>query len=418
MTRSPRIKRIDAFMRGIAYWLVVGLALLVPMFDRQPVNGMAALLAIVALVRIVIAGREGVGRWSAIDWTLLMMLVFEVLSTLFGWPSVSGRWQGVSEAISYCSLFLALHHGKYSKTQLVRIAMAVVAGAVAASAMAIAQHLNSGAQVQLPAVSGTIRSSLYIGIVLMLVVGLMFSVSGAKRYAGLVVAIYLSVVLFSMTSRGVLIATICCLLIGLSARLGTRMLSYAMLLGVLSALVIALIPNTLQKQLQGKTTELVELVTQGKVSENDQVRIEIWRVAWAWIGRGEHILVGIGPRNYHLIDADQLDLQPPLRFEESRHISHAHNLFITRYIEQGLIGLLALLTLFVLTGNKLWRDGRAGRADWPWWGALGGLLLPVLSGLFNSPWNHEYAWLAVLNFALYFASVRLVPVRPDTDFRQ
>lgn len=404
MSRPPRIERFDGVLRLTAYWLVIGLALLVPLFDRQPVNLMAALLAIVVVVRLPLAGRRGLGHWDAIDWTMAAMLVSAALSTAFGWPSISGRMQGVSEALGYFTLFVAIRHGGHDGKQITRIGMAIVAGTIAASLLAIGLHLAKGSLVELPGVAGTIRSSLYAGITLMLSAGFAQQANGYRRWPWVAATLFLLTVLLSMTSRGVILAVLLCMLIGLVVCLRRRALRYLLAIAALGLLALALMPEKMQGQLHAKTTELVELVVHGKVSENDQVRVEIWRVALAWMSRGEHVLFGIGPRNYHQIDPDQLAVSPPPRFAETRHISHAHNLFLTRYVEQGLLGLLTLLALFVLIGKRLVRDAVAGRTGWAWWGALGGLLLPLFSGLFNSPWNRDYAWLAVLSFAIYLAA--------------
>lgn len=394
--------RVDRGLNASGYWLIAGLAVLVPLLDRQPVNTLALFLALAAIAKLALTGSRAFGTWDRIDWTLLAMLASALLSTFLGWPS-GGGFHGIAEAVSYLALFVVLRHGHHDEPALKRIAMAAIAGTAFAAAIALIRH-SPGQPFELPGVSGTIRSSLYVGIALLLSTGLMAQAHGLRRMAGLATMVFLTAMLLAMTSRGVLAAIALCLLIGLVARYRVRAFKHALIAAILGALAFAMMPKSIVGQFENKANEAFELVVHGKVSENDRLRIEIWRVALAWIARGEHVLFGIGPRNYPLIDEDQLDLSPPLQFEETRQISHAHNLFLTRYIEQGLFGLLSLLVLLVLIARHLLRDGLSGRTGWSWWGALGGLLLPVASGLFNSPWNRDYAWLAVLTFALYLAS--------------
>lgn len=395
--------RADRGLNAIGYWLIAGLAVLVPLLDRQPVNTLALFLALAAVTKLALAGSRAFRTWDPIDWTLLAMLASALLSTLLGWPSAGGGFHGVAAEVSYLALFIVLRHGHHGEPALKRIAMAAIAGTAIAAAVTLLRH-SPGQPFQLSGVSGTIRSSLYVGIVLLLSTGLMAQAHGLRRMAGLATMIFLAAMLLAMTSRGVVVAIVLCLLIGLFAHYRARALKHVLIAAILGTMAFVMMPQTMVSKFEYKANEAIELVMHGKVSENDQVRIEIWRVALAWIARGEHVLFGIGPRNYPRIDEDLLDLSPPLQFEVTRQIAHAHNLFLTRYIEQGLFGLLSLLALLVLIARHLLRDGLSGRTSWSWWGALGGLLLPVTSGLFNSPWNRDNAWLAVLTFALYLAS--------------
>jgi O-antigen ligase len=167
---------------------------------------------------------------------------------------------------------------------------------------------------------------------------------------------------------------------------------------------IAMPESYLKERIDRKAKEMAELVSDGTVSANDQYRVDHWRVALAWIRTGDHWLFGVGPRNMISIDATQLDIDPPLRFPaETRHPNHAHNMYLTRYIEEGVVGLAAMLALFAFVAWRLFKDARAGQVGWAWWAALGGLLLPGVNGMVGSPWFREYAWLAVVTFALYLA---------------
>ena len=390
-------------LQTISYWLAISLALLVPVFDRQPVNALAMLLVFAVAAQLWLAGRQCCKGWDAIDWSMVTLLVSALLSTVFGWPA-SGQFQGVAEALGYLVIFICVRHGNFSASALRGLGLAAIAGTLIAGATTLATYPGNGAPFELPGVTGTIRSSLYTGIALLLCIGFTLHAHRIWRLVGLAATIFLASLLFAMTSRGVLLTVILCLLLGLFSRYRLRAFKHLMIAAALAAIAVVMMPKSQTVWLQAKTTELIDLVVHRKVSANDQTRIEIWRVALAWIGRGEHVLLGIGPRNYAKIDEDQLDLAPPLQFDATREITHAHNLFLTRYIEQGLFGLLTLLALLGLMARRLLRDGIRGRTDWSWWGAMGGLLLPVVSGLFNSPWGKDYAWFAVLTFALYLGS--------------
>jgi len=405
-TRSNRRLGVSGHLQDISYWLAISLALLVPLFDRQPVNTIALLLVLTVTAQLSVTGRRFIQEWDEIDWSMVAILVSALLSTIFGWPS-SGQFQGVAEALGYLAIFICVRHGNYSEAALRRFGIVAIAGTLIAGSVTIATYAGEGVPFELPGVTGTVRSSLYTGIALMLCIGFWLHAKRVWRLVWLAASIFLVILLLSMTSRGVLLTVCICLLIGLFFRDGLRAIRFVVIAVALVVIAFVTLPQSMTSKLEHKTTEMIDLVIHHKVSDNDRLRLEIWRVALAWISRGEHVLLGVGPRNYSKIDEDLLNLDSPLEFEETREISHAHNLFLTRYVEQGLLGLLALLALLGLMARKLWLDGIHRRTHWAWWGALGGLLLPVVSGLFNSPWGKDYAWFAVLTFALYLATDRI-----------
>jgi O-antigen ligase len=396
---------LDRLLRQAAYWLLVGLALAVPSLN-QPTKLMAVLLLLAVVLRLPLRGGALPRAFDGYDYVLLAIVFASLLSSTFGLSS-SGRYQGLAEALSQLVAFVAIRHGDYSREQLRLLGMALVTGAVAASALAFRTYVVDGLwPIYLPAVSGSIRSSLYVGIALLLAVGLLLEERGSVRWTLLAGTLFLGGTLLAMTSRGVILAVMAVLILALMVRYRRR--TVLPLAVVIAALVIGYfaIPSAFVKErVDRKANEMVELVSSGTISDNDQYRIDHWRVALAWIRTGDHWLFGIGPRNMISIDAEKLRIDPPLAFpDETRHPNHAHNMYLTKYIEEGAVGLAAMLTLFVLVGWRLVRDARSQQVGWGWWAALGGLLLPCISGMVNSPWFREYAWLAVITFALYLAA--------------
>jgi O-antigen ligase len=343
--------------------------------------------------------------FDVFDYALVAIVLASLLSSAFGLPS-SGRYQGLAEALSQLVAFVAIRHGGYGREQLRGLGMALVAGAVLASTLAFRTYVVDGIwPIYLPAVTGSIRSSLYVGIALLLAVGLLIDERGALRWMLLAGALLLGGTLLAMTSRGVILAALAVLILALVVRYRRRTtLPLAVVIGTLVIGYFAMPASFVKGRIDHKANEMVELVSSGTISDNDQYRIDHWRVALAWIRTGDHWLFGVGPRNMISIDADKLHIDPPLTYpDRTRHPNHAHNMYLTKYIEEGVVGLAAMLALFVLVTWRLIKDARAGRADWAWWAALGGLLLPCISGMFNSPWFREYAWLAVVTFSLYLA---------------
>lgn len=402
--RARTAGAFEGRLRDAAYWLAIGLAALLPSIDRRA-NVLALLLACAVLLRAAILRREFFRNWDAVDGCMVALLVSALASTTFGWPSEG--YHGIVEGVAHLTVFAAIRHGGFDEGQLRRVGVAAIGGVLAALAIMFVQDAGTRGVFELGGIGGTIRSSLYAGIVLMLCIGFALEARGGRRILWAVAALFIATALLSMTSRAIVAVFLACLFLGLLARYRRRAVHATLLAIPVIGIVVLLVPQQHRSQLEYKAAEMWNLAAHGDISENDRARIEFWQVSLAWMKRGEHVLFGIGPRNFHRIDAERLALPAPLRFgEQTRHPSHAHNLYATRYVEQGVFGLSVLLALFVLMARRLLRDGLAGRTGWAWWGALGGLMLPGLNGLVGSPWNRAPAWLAVLMFALYLASRR------------
>ena len=71
-----------------------------------------------------------------------------------------------------------------------------------------------------------------------------------------------------------------------------------------------------------------------------------------------------------------------------------------------LVGLLVMLYLFLLFFLKIintWRSSPNHKPGWAWYGGVGGLSIPVIAGMFNTPFYQEHAMLAMLVTGMMFA---------------
>lgn len=104
------------------------------------------------------------------------------------------------------------------------------------------------------------------------------------------------------------------------------------------------------------------------------------------------------------------------KFMQMKKYSHAHNLFLTQLIEQGIFGLLAMLYFFLLVLLKIiaiWRTDPDHSPGWAWYGGIGGLAIPLIAGLFNTPFYQEHAMLAMLVMGMMFAAAKGTTARKD-----
>ena len=77
------------------------------------------------------------------------------------------------------------------------------------------------------------------------------------------------------------------------------------------------------------------------VIESDHVRYDYIRLAVAQLKQKGHVFLGTGPGTFKYIKVDELDFDPPLMAYKVHwnKPTHAHNEYLTRWVERGLVGL-------------------------------------------------------------------------------
>jgi O-antigen ligase len=252
------------------------------------------------------------------------------------------------------------------------------------------------------------QSVIYVGIAIMLALGLLFDQKGiaqeraaAARLWWRGVLVLLLAIVFLMGSRGGVLAIGCA--VAMTAIIQRRRV---ILLGVVLAAAIGgltqcVLPNSAgQHRLWERTLALLYDETG---SAADRERTAIWRIAIAQMQRPETWLVGIGPGNFEHISPQAVG-----EAEAARNVSrltHAHNLFLNKFIEEGILGLASFLTFLGIVGHRIATNARRARdsCTWQWYGAVGGLVIPIVSGLFNAPWHQEHAMFASMALAMFLA---------------
>jgi O-antigen ligase len=159
---------------------------------------------------------------------------------------------------------------------------------------------------------------------------------------------------------------------------------------------------------RGVAQSLKERLAGERLAQSNLERMENYRIALAQIRQGEAAWLGIGPRNYHSIDLASLRFDPPLRLgEAARKLNHAHNVFLTKLVEEGIVGLAAFLAFWGLVAQRLYA---AWRADawyaWHWIAAWGAAAVSLVAGSVNTPFYQEHAMLAMALIALHLGARR------------
>lgn len=149
-------------------------------------------------------------------------------------------------------------------------------------------------------------------------------------------------------SRGgwiVLPALLLVILAGYWQLVSRRALGLAVVLGVvLTASVIAVPQTGVMTRIDAGVTDIRELVQDNHTSSSLGARLEMWRGAWMLIP--QHPILGIGPEGY-LEQRDALIARGVVDPVVGR-FSHVHNDYLDVWMKRGLVGLLALLALYLV----------------------------------------------------------------------
>lgn len=394
-------------LRAEYYWLLF-LAFVLPILEA-PKSIALVMLLILLLVRLAVYERPPLRAPDATEWMLLFLFGASLASTVANLPFPNGN-KGTKDMFANVVICWYLYRTPYARVQWYRLVQWFTAGILIGLVWAVIEVLQGKrANLEFHSAGIVTQSAIYLAIGLTLAFGM--AVQARRQPAAVAPGIQPSAVLWEvtsaamltglvlMTSRGSLVAM---LFIGVAllTLLGSRRLLVSVA-GVLALAVVlaATLPNIFQQsRLVERTSELVRTGT----NSSDSERMVMWRIGVAEFIQTDHKFFGIGPRNFGSIKPVALKFSRPLVLPD-HPLFHAHNLFLTTLVEEGLVGLAALLGLFGTVAVRLVRDWRAGRwFDWTWFGAFGALAAPVIAGSFNAPFYQEHAIFAMMLFGIYF----------------
>ena len=344
------------------------------------------------------------------EWLLLAMTLIALASTVVNWPLVKGM-TGFRNYVTLYILFWIAYQSDYNIDQMRKFFWLLVA-AVMVGLLYGLWELQSGANARLELHSAGIvtQSSIYLGEVFFIMLGgyldKTFMVTCKSRLILLFCIIFSAGCLLVMGSRGGILGVVVGLFfLGLLIKADRRfftavgwVVAIILLVGFVGAMVSHRIPV-----LSGVTHLTSNIDDHGinfdGVAQSDLVRWENWRIGYSYATHSKHPLLGIGPRNYLAINIEKLPIASSLKtYPNMWHkLHHAHNLFLTKWCEEGVLGLVAFV-LFL--GRVVWVlllcRPREHEITWYWVGALGTVNVFVVAGSFNSAFYNEFAWLAMI----------------------
>lgn len=396
--------------RKLEFVLLCALLFVLPNFEA-PKNICIALFVLVWTARRLFAWRFHLRRPDAIEVAAIGMLAAAYASTLVNWPLQNG-FKGAMDTLKYVAVFWFIYRGGYSEHQHRILVYSATVGILAGLGLGVAEvMLGSRPRLEFHSAGIVTQSAIYLGTGLIVAVGFVIAslhATPSRRYLvargfWLLALVIMALGIFFMGSRGATLAVLS--VAGLLLLITKHRTLWISLVAVvaLAGGVALLAPDVVK---QREAFSKIADVLSGQFGPADAYRIDNWRIAARQITQGNTVILGVGPKNFHNIDRTRFDFDPPLRIPPDMGHAHAHNMFLTKLTEEGVVGFAALVSFFALVLVHLVRDWRRGngRRDWRWTTGLGALLVPAIAGSFNSPFYGEHALFAMALLGIYLAS--------------
>lgn len=399
-------RALPDWVSRMEFYALCGVLLVIPLWE-SPKSVLLGLALLIRLGRLIWERRLFSRPPDRVEILLLGLAGVALLSTLVNLPYPHG-FRGFLDTGRNLVLCWLLYSHPLSRPRTLALALCAIAGTLLADLYAL-WELHGGARtaLELHSVGIVTHSALYQGMVALLACGFLLDALGRQAGPWVVlgwglVSLALILILFLMGSRGAILALLLSLGVLLLIFRQRRVLALAAL-----ALGFGLLAASLSTQnpYLNVMREKLAQWEQGQLPVPDQVRIAIWRVALKQIQAGDSPWLGLGPRNFGSIPVERFHFDPPLP-EGISYQNHAHNLLLNKLVEEGLLGLAVFLAFLGLVSARLVRVLRMGTPDWRWVGAFGALMVPVVGGLFNTPFYHEHALLAMALMALFLRDLR------------
>lgn len=357
-------------------------------------------------------------RPDTTEWLLIVMVFVSLVSTVINWPMAPGT-KGIRNTICMTFLFWLMYRDEWYELQLKRFSIIAVLAVIVGLVIGIWEW-SAGRRDLLEFHSAGIvtQSAIYLGVAIFLILGILVDrdngFSASFNYWNIIFLIFCIICLLLMGSRGGILAVFVSLCVVFCFIYSNKRLQLSIVLGILATgFFVAycyikdprMDPFVRIKHLIGNFGRN-GLAIDGK---NDLLRFDHWRLGYTQATSGGSFLFGIGPRNFTSIRVESLKFNRPLETYKSMWTipQHAHNLFLTKWCEEGLVGLTGFVLFLMYIGISLfrYRPGKGGTL-WKWTACVGALVVPVIAGLFNSPFGNEFSWLAMILMGLWMGSIK------------
>jgi len=352
-------------------------------------------------------------RPDGFEWFLLFMGLSALLSTLINWPLPNG-FSGFKKTLTYLLLGWLIYTDKFSHREVQGLIYAITAGLMVGLVWSAYDFFSGrNPHLEFKSIPNLNRSAIYQLLSIFVMLG---AVLDKRLYTIRTRAVFgclfmISVLgLIYMGSRATLLGF---LVGGLILAVSTirkpkgwlgLFFGVVMIVAAVSAITMVLDNPRLNARINKFTHYYHDLRSGGGIkaamTESEQVRYDYARIAWAQVNQKGRCLLGTGPDTYKYVDVQSLKFSKPLTIlkkDSWTGPSHAHNEFLTRWVEIGLVGLGIHLLFLGFVAVKLFHSRRQGDyLSWHWVAGLGFLVTALVCGMFNTVLRSEMGWLSMI----------------------
>ena len=344
------------------------------------------------------------------EWGLICLCFFASLSAMVNLPSFEGM-HGVKDTCRYSMLAYIMYRMRPTNQEIRGWIWALSTGLVVASVWGVVDYVAGRRDFLELHGSGLVtHASIYVAIMIVVFLSVVLDnrSSFPRRDKLIMAGLFLITIpwLFLMGSRGTIAGLFVALLfISLVLFKNKKFRRIVMLSGTLTGIVIFIcfffFPTS---PVSERMTHLVSTkfdfdTLSLSLYESDQIRFECWQLGVAQATQGDRKILGIGPGNYRTIDPDRFTFENPPVFIREKHIrpTHGHNMYITKWAEEGILGLIVLVAFQVYVLGRFWASRpREGMISWEWVAGAGAFIIPIVAGQFHSRFIYEFAWLSMM----------------------
>lgn len=361
---------------------------------------------------------------DAFEWVLIGMWLTALISTLANWPLPNGI-SGLEKATLCLLLGWLIYTNDYSDKQIKWVLVALISGVVLGLALSGVEFFGGrNPHLEFKSIPNLNRSAIFHVIALFVMLGVIMDsrpvyAKAMRVFTGCCFVV--SVIgLIIMGSRGAFLGFMSGIAVVVISSVRTKKAWFVLIACLVAAIVVVItitavsenraLKNRMRKfsnyyyKLK-KTGELSSLI-----SESERVRLAYAKIAWAQITQTGHMLLGTGPGTYRFIDVEKLEFERRLWILDKKSWkgpSHAHNGYLTLWVELGILGLCSYLVFLFFIAVFLFRHrNREGAVHWQWIASAGFVSTAFTSGLFNTVFTNEMSWLAVIIVGIFMGGIR------------
>jgi hypothetical protein len=386
--------------RNFLFYALLAFCLVLPV-----VQGLKNIAAGVLLIAFVLNLPDLRQRMSGpVFYSGLLFLLSGLISVLINSPA-PGLWAGMKDSLMIPLLMWLGCFGGFSEDRKKKLFLALLVSCLVALVWGYYDfHIGKKPFLELHGAGVVTQCSVYLGMIIVAHFGYLVTqwerLQGRVRYLHIAVFLFLLASLFLMGSRSGLLGSIgaFAILAVVWLRNKKNIAWLALAFSVLMAVLYVTPDYFGQHRL---FTKIEEQVTTRRLDLNDAYRMYHWQTAYNFFWKADKKLFGIGPNQFHTIEATQYATPPDIVKQggvDIHQLSGAHNLFLNKLVGEGLFGLGAMLFMFLVVAVQLYRQ--QDKRTWLWAVGLAGLVVPVIGSSFNAPFFQEYGWLAGLMFGL------------------